>query len=392
MNLPVQPWLTAVDGPPIGEALAWIAGRVFPADKPLIDLCQAVPGYPPPRVLIEHIASALTDPQTHRYTDIAGLPTLRSALAADIARVYGADSVAAANVLITAGCNQAYCLTTLALAKAGDEIVLPLPCYFNHRQWLEMNGVTPRFVPFNPESDGVPGLRAIEAAIGSKTRALVLISPNNPTGAIYPPAFLEAAFDLCRAANIALVLDETYRDFLPADGAPHDLFRGRDWASTLVHLYSFSKVFCLTGHRTGAVVGSPDLLQQIAKAMDCVAICAPRIGQIAAQWGLEHLQDWRADNRRLMRDRLAAFKEALADKPGGYEIVSAGAYFAYLRHPHPNQDSTTVARRLVGQQNLLTLPGAMFGPDQDAYLRLAFANVGADAIADIRVRLEADGN
>ena len=389
-RLPVQSWLAAVDGPPIGEALGWIEGRSFPPDKPLIDLCQAVPGYPPPKALTDAMAAALSNPETHRYTDISGLPGLRAALAADIARVYGSHAVGVENVLITAGCNQAYCLASLALAKAGDEIVLPLPCYFNHRQWLEMNGVTPRFVPFNPGNGGVPDLGEIERAIGPKTRAVVLISPNNPTGAIYPNAFLEAAFDLCRAANIALILDETYRDFLRADGPPHALFSRDDWASTLVHLYSFSKVFCLTGHRVGAVMAGPDLLDEIRKAMDCAAICAPHIGQIAAQWGLEHLHDWRQSNTRLMRDRLAAFTTAFADKPGGYEIVSAGAYFAYLRHPHQRQASKAVARRLADRQNLLTLPGAMFGPGQDAYLRLAFANVGAEAAMEIHARLQSD--
>jgi aspartate/methionine/tyrosine aminotransferase len=391
MTLSVQPWLAAVDPPPIGEAFSWIEGRTFPADKPLIDLCQAVPGYPPPPELIVHMAVSLNDPETHRYTGIEGLPSLREALSRDIAQVYATNAVGADNVLVTAGCNQAFCLTALALAQAGDEIVLPLPCYFNHRQWLEMNGVTPRFVPFNAEDGGVPDLHEIEAAIGPKTRALVLISPNNPTGAVYPPAFLKAAFDLCKAANIALVLDETYRDFLLNDAPPHGLFRREDWASTLVHLYSFSKVFCLTGHRTGAVVAAPELLEQVRKAMDCVAICAPHLGQIAALRGLEHLRDWRASNTRLMRDRLAAFKAAFADNPGGYEIVSAGAYFAYLRHRHTGETSTTVARRLANEQNLLALPGAMFGPNQDAYLRLAFANVSTDAIPAIRARLEADG-
>ncbi len=391
MTLRAQPWLTAVDGPPIGEALGWIEGRTFPADKPLIDLCQAVPGYPPPAELTAQMAAAVADPETHRYTDISGLPGLRAALAADIARVYASDAVSAENVLITAGCNQAYCLAALALAKAGDEIVLPLPCYFNHRQWLEMNGITPRLVRFNSDSGGVPDLGDIERAIGPRTRALVLISPNNPTGAVYPEAFLQAAFDLCRAAGIALVLDETYRDFLPTDAPPHSLFARDDWASTLVHLYSFSKVFCLTGHRVGAVVGAPELLDEIRKAMDCVAICAPRLGQIAAEWGLQHLGVWRRSNTELMRDRLAALKAAFANGAGGYEIVSAGAYFAYLRHPHRGQGSTVVARRLVERQNLLTLPGAMFGPDQDAYLRLAFANVGNDAAPEIRARLEAEG-
>jgi aspartate/methionine/tyrosine aminotransferase len=391
MRLPVQPLLADVCSPPIEEAAGWVQGRSFPADKPLIDLCQAVPGYPPPKELTDHMAEALGRPETHRYTDISGLPGLRAALAGDIERVYGASgAVGAADVLITAGCNQAFCLAVLALAKAGDEIVLPLPCYFNHRQWLEMNGITPRHVPFSPETGGVPDLGEIERAIGPKTRALVLVSPNNPTGAVYPDACLEAAFELCRRAGVALVLDETYRDFLPSDGPPHGLFRREGWASTLIHLYSFSKVFCLTGHRVGAIVGDPGLLGEIRKAMDCVAICAPRLGQIAAEQGLRTLDPWRRANTELMRGRLEALKAEFAGGAGGWEIVSAGAYFAYVRHPHEGQSSAAVARRLAERQNLLTLPGSMFGPGQDAYLRLAFANVEAAAIPDVMARLAAD--
>jgi len=392
MSPAVQSRLAAVAAPPIAEAQGWIAGRAFPADQPLIDVCQAVPGYPPPPDLVAFMAGALAAPSAHRYTEVPGLPALRAALATDIDGLYagGAGALAADNVLISAGCNQAFCLALSALAQAGDEVILPLPYYFNYQMWLQMNGIGVRPVAFRPETGGVPDLAEIAAAIGPATRALVLISPNNPTGAVYPPAFLEAAFALCREAGIALVLDETYRDFMPDDGAPHGLFRRPDWAETLVHLYSFSKVFCLTGHRVGAVASAPDLLGQIGKAMDCVAICAPHLGQLAAAEGLRTLSDWRRGNAGLMRGRLAALRDAFDRPDVGYAIVSAGAYFAYLRHPHGGQTSHAVARRLADTQNLLALPGAMFGPGQDPYLRLAFANVDAALMPQIAARLAAD--
>ncbi|MGA0603281.1 aminotransferase [Caulobacter sp. KR2-114] len=392
MSPAVQPRLAAVAAPPIAEAQGWIAGRSFPADRPLIDVCQAVPGYPPPPSLVSTMAQALAAPATHRYTEVPGLPALRAALAADIDGLYagGAGAVTAEEVLITAGCNQAFCLALSALAQAGDEVILPLPHYFNYQMWLQMNGIVPRSVAFRPQTGGVPDLDEIAAAIGPATRALVLISPNNPTGAVYPPAFLEAAFELCRSAGIALVLDETYRDFMPGDGVPHGLFRRPDWAGTLVHLYSFSKVFCLTGHRVGAIAAAPALLDQVGKAMDCVAICAPHLGQLAALEGLKSLGDWRRGNAGLMRARLAALRSAFARPDIGYQVVSAGAYFAYLRHPHAGRGSHAVARRLADAQNLLALPGAMFGPGQDAYLRLAFANVDAALMPQIAARLAAD--
>ncbi len=392
MSLSAQPLLAGVAAPPIAEAHGWIQDRTFPGDRPLIDVCQAVPGYAPAPDLVAFMSQALQDPATHRYTDVPGLPVLRAALADDINRVYadGQAAVTAANVLITAGCNQAYCLAVAALAKAGDEVILPLPYYFNYQMWLQMNGVAARYASFRPEARGVPDLAEIRGAIGPRTRALVLISPNNPTGAVYPAAYLEAAFELCRQAGIALVLDETYRDFMPHDDAPHPLFQRPGWGSTLVHLYSFSKVFCLTGHRVGAIVGAPELIAQIGKSMDCVAICAPHLGQLAAEWGLRNLSHWRAANTGLMRSRLAALAGAFAHQDLGYQIVSAGAYFAYLRHPHAGQTSKAVARRLVDEHNLLALPGSMFGPAQEDYLRLAFANVEAAAIPHIAARLAAD--
>ncbi|MBI2254363.1 MAG: aminotransferase [Proteobacteria bacterium] len=389
MTLAANPWLTSVAVPPIAEAQGWIDGRTFPADKPLIDVCQAVPGYAPPDALVAYMTEALKNPSTHRYTDIEGLADLRAALAADIHRVY-AGNVTAANVLVTAGCNQAYCLATAALAKAGDEIILPLPYYFNYQMWLEMIGVTARHVRFRPEAGGQPDLNEIRGLINPKTKALVLISPNNPTGSVYPPEYLSAALKLCRDTGIALILDETYRDFMPHDDAPHGLFRENGWEQNLVHLYSFSKVFCLTGHRVGAIVGDPKLLDQIGKSMDCVAICAPRLGQIAARRGLEALADWRGGNTRLMRDRLVALQKAFSRNDLGYEVVSAGAYFAYVKHPHRGRNATDVAKRLADKQNLLALPGSMFGPDQEDFLRVAFANVDADKMPEIAARLAAD--
>jgi aspartate/methionine/tyrosine aminotransferase len=392
MSLSAQSFLTAVSAPPIAEAQGWIAGRTFPSHKPLIDVCQAVPGYSPPDDLLAHVADALKLPATHRYTDITGMRSLRTALASDINRLYapGLNAVTPEHVLVTAGCNQAYCLTASSLAKVGDEIILPLPYYFNYRMWLDMNGVGARHVSFRPGTQGLPDLNDIRDSINACTRALVLISPNNPTGAVYPATYLKSAFDLCRDAGIALVLDETYRDFMPDDAAPHGLFQCDGWEGTLIHLYSFSKVFCLTGYRVGAIVGDPALLSDIAKAMDCVAICAPHVGQIAAEFGLRSLDAWRRGNAALMRTRLGALKSAFARDDIAYEMISAGAYFAYVKHPHAGRNSQAVARRLADRQNLLALPGSMFGQGQEDYLRMAFANVEASSMLEIAARLAAD--
>jgi aspartate/methionine/tyrosine aminotransferase len=372
--------------PPIAEAQGWIRGRAFSTDKPLIDVAQAVPGYPPPPALTDHLARIIGRPEMARYTEIEGVPALRASLAAHMGGFYGAP-VAAEEVAITAGCNQGFCLAMMALAGTGDEVILPLPYYFNHRMWLDMLGVATVALPFRSDRGGVPDPREAAERITARTRAIVLISPNNPTGAVYPPSVLAEFLALARSRGIALVIDETYKDFLAEPGAPHGLFADRAWRDTLVQLYSFSKVYCLTGYRVGSIVASPGLIAEIAKAMDCVAICAARIGQEAALYGLEHLAAWREDNRLLMRDRVTALREAFRDNSIGYELVSAGAYFAYLRHPFRGTSARDVARRLAEDENMLCLPGSMFGDGQEDYLRFAFANVAAETMPEIARRL-----
>jgi len=253
-----------------------------------------------------------------------------------------------------------------------------------------MQGIRARHLPLRPERAGTPDPADAAALIGPLTRAIVLVTPNNPTGAVYPAEVIAQFYDLARHRGLALVLDETYRDFLPEDGPPHGLFGEPDWRDHLVQLYSFSKVYCLTGYRVGSIITGPALLSEIAKAMDTIAICAPRLGQLAALYGLQHLGGWRRKNTGLMRARLQALRIGLARNDLGYRLISAGAYFAYLAHPFDGRPASTVARRLADEQNLLALPGSMFGPDQDQYLRLAFANAEAESMPDLAQRLAAD--
>ena len=347
-----------------------------------------MPAYPPADALTAHLAAAVRRPETARYTPILGRDDLRSALALALAEAYG-GRVTHEQVAIAAGCNQAFCLALMALAGSGDEAILAAPSYFNYQMWLEMTGVAPVYLPFRPERGGVPDPADARARITPRTRAIVLVTPNNPTGAIYPPETIHAFHELARAHGLAMVLDETYRDFLPGDAPPHGLFALPDWEETLVHLYSFSKVYSLTGYRVGALVAGGGLLAEVAKAADCVAICAPAIAQEAALFGLRHLADFRAEKRRLVLERVARFRAVFARNDIAYALVSAGAFFAYVRHPFAGTPAADVARRLIERENVLCLPGSAFGPDQESYLRFALANIDADAMEALGERLEA---
>jgi len=384
-----NPWLTAVEPSPIGETKRWVLGRIFPADRPLVDLSQAVPGYPPALELRRYLGELLLDPAVHGYTPILGLPALRENYAAHLADFYGAP-VAPGEVGITSGCNQAFCLALMSLAKAGDQVILPRPHYFNHDMWLRMQGIEPVSLDFRPGSGAIPAAQDAARLIGPKTRAIVLISPNNPTGAVYPPETIHAFYELARQRGIALILDETYKDFLPEGERPHDLFSDPDWRGTLVHLYSFSKVFALTGYRVGGIAASAGLMAEIEKAMDCVSICPPRLGQEAALYGLKNLLPWARRNTEGLKARADLLGSGL-QRSNRWRLVSLGAYFAYVEHPFNGQRSTEVSKRLADEENLLTIPGDMFGAGQERFVRLAFANVADDKIPIVLERLERFG-
>ncbi|HEY7748901.1 MAG TPA: aminotransferase [Aestuariivirgaceae bacterium] len=381
----VNPLLGAIEAPPIAEAATWVSST--PRNRELINLCQAVPSYPPSPLLQDHLAEAVKQPGTGLYTDIAGLSELRRTLAASIAEDYRGD-IGEFEVLISAGCNQAYCLVMLALAGNGDNVILPAPYYFNHQMWLAMLGIEVRCISAFNGAGTIPDAREAAAQIDDRTRAIVLVSPNNPTGAIFPSDAIAEFFELAKQKSIALVLDETYKDFRLRPEPPHGLFQRADWRDTFVQLYSFSKSYALAGYRVGSVIAGQALIAEIEKIMDCISISAARISQYGALFALQSLDSWKREKHRLMAERLHSLRTAF-DRPRlKYELVSSGAYFAYVRHPFENMTAKAVAQRLAKEHDILCLPGSMFGPGQERYLRLAFANVEAQVMSEVVDRLE----
>lgn len=391
VGTPINPRYARTIAPPVMEARRWIDGVSFHEDRPLINLSQAAPVSPPPEPLREAMAEALLNrPESHLYGPVLGLPELRAELAGQWSTAY-AGTIRPDQVAVTAGCNQAFTATLSTIAGAGDAVILPTPWYFNHKMWLDMEGVEARLLPTG--DDLIPDPEAAAALVCARTRAIILVSPNNPGGVEYPAPVLRAFRDLAKRHGLALILDETYRDFHSQTGAPHDLFADPDWDETLIHLYSFSKAYRLTGHRVGAVMASPARLVEVEKFLDTVAICPPQIGQIGALWGMRNLGGWLAGERLEILRRRDALIAGFQRLPG-WQLMGCGAYFAYARHPF-DLPSDAVAQALVGKAGILVLPGTMFGPTRaeggdgqaEASLRIAFANADAEGLAQVVDRL-----
>ncbi len=388
MSTPLNPHIRNTFAPPVMEAYRWLEGVTFPSDRPLINVSQAAPALPPPKNMLKAIADiVLNDPAAHLYGADLGLAELRAEVATQTSALY-AGTITADQVAITSGCNQAFTSVITTLAAQGDEVILPTPWYFNHKMHLTMQGV--EAVPLPTGEDLLPDPAVAEALITPRTRAIVLVTPNNPGGVEYPADLVRAFYELAQRENIALVVDETYRDFDSREGAPQDLFTDPHWAETLIQLYSFSKAYRLTGHRVGTLTASASRLAEVEKYIDTVTICPNQIGQRAALWGMRNMAGWLAGERAEILDRRAAMSEGF-HRLEGWKLRGIGGFFAYVEHPF-DIGSDDLARRLVAEAGVLLLPATFFTPPEDPRgqreLRIAYANIDRAGVGTLFDRLE----
>lgn len=369
-----SPQIKSVQFPPITEVKSWLSGVTVTAERPLIDLCQAVPDYAPAAQLVDHLHSLLDDPATSRYSPDEGLEEVRSSVSDWYARRYGA-APAPHEICLTIGASQAFWLAITTLCQAGDEVIVPLPAYFDHPMALQALGITPVWVPFDEASGGQPDLAAIAARITAKTRAVLLVTPSNPTGVVTSAQKLSELYRLARAHDITLIVDETYNAFLPAGTAPHALFAENDWQQHFIQIASFGKTFALTGYRAGALVAGAEVIHQALKVQDTMAVCQPRITQQAIRFGCEHLDGWVAANAVMMQRRHDLFRTLFNVPANNFRLLASGGFFAWVKHPWPHLSSRDAARRLLEEAHLLCLPGEAFGPGLQDTLRLAFGNI-----------------
>ena len=374
--------------PPIKAARKWLEGMEFPADRPLIDVSQAAPTAPPPLKMRQAMADhVLSEGDAHLYGPILGNLDLRASLAGKWSRIYKTD-FSQENIAITSGCNQAFCAVVASLCQAGDDVILTAPWYFNHDMWLTLSDVNTR--PLYCDNTLIPDPNDAEKMINDRTRAICLVTPNNPAGVEYSDDLLNDFMDLSKKHNVKLIVDETYLDFRTIDDV-HTLWAHPAAQDHLIVLYSFSKAYRLTGHRVGAVVASPHQINEIEKFLDTVTICPAQTGQFAAKWGLEHLDKWVEQERQKTTQKLTQLRQTFERLvPFGWKLLGSGAYFAYIAHPF-KMTSISAAQALLKQGHVLALPGAFFSPDETRlghnHLRVAFANIDAETIETLVDRL-----
>jgi len=347
-----------------------IVGDLVRGTPGTISLGQGMVSYGPPPEALAALAGVAEDPRTHQYGAVEGTAALRSALADKLRAENRIPIDAAHRVVVTAGGNMAFFNAVLAVADVGDEVVLQTPYYFNHEMAIGMAGCRAVLVG----TDDAYQLRvdAIAKAITPRTKAVVTVSPNNPTGAVYPEKALREVNELCRARGIYHVHDEAYEYFTYGDAKVFSPGSIAGSAPHTISLYSYSKAYGFAGWRVGYMVIPAHLEDAVRKIQDTNLICPTMIAQAAALGALKAGAGYcRAKVRGMAEVREVARKAFAEISPFCAAPLTDGAFYFFLRISTPLAPLALV-ERLVKEHRVAAIPGTAFGISEGCSLRVAF--------------------
>ena len=357
-----------------------VVGALIRQTPGTISLGQGVVHYGPPQAAIDAVRDALTDASTHEYQDGAGLPALQERLAEKLRAENGIDLTRGTRLMVTAGANMAFVHAVLAITAPGDEIILNVPFYFNHEMAVQMADCTAVRVATDDRYQ--PRLDALRAAITDRTRAIVTVTPNNPSGAVFSEEAVRAVNALCRDRGIYHIADEVYEYF--TYGAARHVSAGSlpDADGHTIAMYSLSKAYGFAGWRIGYMTYPEHLADPIAKIQDTILVCPPVASQVAAIAALDagraysepHVREL-ASIRDIVWSRLSALAP-LASVP-----AADGAFYVLLK-VETAVDPMTVAERLIREHKVAVVPGTAFGMTGGCYFRVAYGALQKATVAE----------
>jgi len=356
-----------------------IIGELTRSTPGTISLGQGIVSYGPPREALVAAAEFGRTIEEHRYGPVEGSPALLAMITGKLRRENGIDATHERRVVVTAGGNMAFMNAVLAITDPGDDVLLLAPFYFNHDMAIVMAGC--RTITAPTDANYQIDLDALRDALTPRTRAIVTVSPNNPSGAVYDEATLRAVNALCRERGLYHINDEAY-EYFTYDGVTHfspgAIDEGREHT---ISLYSLSKAYGFASWRIGYMVIPEHLFESVNKIQDTNLICPPAISQTAAlaalRVGAAYCRpqvDTLATVRQLVRQELQAVGD-ICDVP-----VSTGAFY-YLLRVHTPLDPFVMAERLIKEHRVAAIPGSAFGLTQGCYLRISYGALDKDSVA-----------
>jgi aspartate aminotransferase len=345
-------------------------------DPEVIHLEVGEPDFPTPEHVVEAAHEAARSGLT-RYAPNAGLPELREALADKVTRRNGYEA-RPDQVVVTQGGIQALYLVLLALLEPGDEVLLPDPAWPNFRMIAHLLGARVLPYPLVSEGDFLPRLEDLERLVTPRTRAILVNTPSNPLGTVVPRELVEPLLEFARRRDLWYISDEVY-DEVVFDDAFVSAGAVADPGDRLVSIYSFSKVYAMTGWRVGYLVAPPDLAKLLTGMQEPIVSCVNTPAQLAALAAVTGPQDVVREMRESYQERRDELLEIL-ERGNLPSSQPSGAFYVWTDVSAANLPSMEFARSLIEREHVAVAPGSAFGDLGEGYVRLSLASSRQDLL------------
>jgi len=344
-----------------------------------VSLGQGVVNYTPPEQAYSAMQAGMAVAANHKYQHVQGIAPLLECIEAKLA-AENDTRLAGREIVVTAGANMGFLNVVLGLADPGDEFILLRPYFFNQEMAVSMCGC--RAVVVDTDTDFQIRLDLIEAAIGPRTRAVVTVSPNNPTGAVYREADLRAVNELCRRRGLYHVSDEAYEYFVHGKARHFSPASLPDSAEHTITLYSLSKAYGFASWRIGYTVLPAHLLAAVKKIQDTNLICPPVVSQYAALGAMQAGRAWCAPHIAALSATRLRVLEMLAGLDDAITVPPAdGAFYLWLK-VRAGMDPMTLTERLIREHQVAVIPGTTFGADDGCQIRISYGALDADSVTE----------
>lgn len=357
-----------------------IVGELIRSNPGTISLGQGVVYYDPPPEAIARLPEFLANPENHKYKAIEGIPPLLSAIEAKLKTDNNVEIQGQYRIVVTAGSNMAFMNAILAITCPGDEIIIQTPYYFNHEMAIIMASCRPVLVATDENYQLRPD--AIADTITEKTRAVVTISPNNPTGAVYSEETLREVNQMCRDKGIYHISDEAY-EYFTYNGIKHvspGAFPGS--SEHTISLYSLSKAYGFASWRIGYMVIPQHLFSALMKIQDTILICAPVISQYAALGALQVGASYCKEKIGAIASVRQLALDALKRLDGLCTIAPANGAFYFFLKVDTQLGAFELVEQLIREHRVAVMPGTTFGMKDGCYLRVAYGALQKDTVAE----------
>jgi aspartate/methionine/tyrosine aminotransferase len=335
-----------------------------------ISLGQGVVYYKPPQTALERAIKIEDSLNYHLYSTVEGLPELRASISNKLKTENHIDLTHEQKLLVTAGANMAFMNAIMAITDPFDEIILLRPYYFNHE--MAINMVSCKTVIVETDSDYQPVLANIASAITTKTKAVVTVSPNNPSGAVYPETTLIEINQLCKEKGIYHISDEAY-EYFTYDGDNHfSVASLPDSQEHTISLFSLSKAYGFASWRIGYMVIPEHLSLSVKKIQDTILICPARITQEAAIAALEEGKNYTLSHLNQIRSvREELFSALQSINKIGKTAYTTGAFYYFVKL-NTELTGMQLVERLIKEHKIAVIPGETFGMNDGCYIRVAY--------------------